>query len=54
MFDVGHCEAVSFLFSNALEMASEFYFLAAPCGMWDLSSLTRDQACVPCSGSTES
>ena len=31
-----------------------FYFLAALCSMWDLSSLTRDQTHAPCSGSTES
>ena len=31
-----------------------FFFLATPHGMWDLSSLTRDQTCAPCSGSTES
>ena len=30
------------------------FFLAAPCGMWDLSSPARDQTHVPCSGSTES
>ena len=32
-----------------------FFFFgeeAMPCGMWDLSSQTRDQTCVPCSGST--
>ena len=26
-----------------------FFFLAAPRGMWDLSFLTRDQACAPAS-----
>ena len=31
-----------------------FYFLAMPHGMWDLNSLTRDQTCTPCIGSTES
>ena len=31
-----------------------FFFLAVPCGMWDLSSLTRDQTCAPCMGSVES
>ena len=30
------------------------YFLAALCGMWDPSSLTRDQTLAPCIGSTES
>ena len=27
-----------------------FYFLATPCGTWDVSSLTRDQTHVPCLG----
>ena len=31
-----------------------FYFLAVPCGMWDLSYPTRDQTCAPCIGSMES
>ena len=31
-----------------------FFFLAMPCGIWDLSSPTRDLTPVPCSGSTES
>ena len=31
-----------------------FFFLAAPHGMWDLSSLTRDRTHAPCSGSAES
>ena len=31
-----------------------FFFLAAQCSMQDPSSPTRDQTCVPCSGSTES
>ena len=30
------------------------FYLAAPRGMWDLSSPTRDQTRVPCIGSTES
>ena len=30
------------------------FFLAMPCGMWDLSSPTRDQTCVLCRGSMES
>ena len=29
-----------------------FFFLAAPTGMWDLGSPTRDRTCAPCSGST--
>ena len=31
-----------------------FFFLAVPCGLWYLSSLTSDQTCAPCSGSLES
>ena len=31
-----------------------FFFLATPCGLWDLSSLTRDQTRAPCSESEES
>ena len=26
------------------------FFLATPCGMWNLSSPTRDGTCVPCNG----
>ena len=33
---------------------SGFFFLAAPRGMRDLSSLTRHQTCGPCSESVES
>ena len=29
-------------------------FLATPYSMWDLSSLTRDRTCIPCSGSAKS
>ena len=29
-------------------------YLAVPCSMWDLSSLTRDQTCAPCGESAES
>ena len=31
-----------------------FLFLAAPHGMWDLSSPTRDRTCATCIGSTGS
>ena len=31
-----------------------FFFLAAQCGMQDLSSLTRDQTHAPCMGNMES
>ena len=33
------------------EWYSVFYF-ASLCGIWDLSSHTRDRTCAPCSGST--
>ena len=42
---------VSALFSVLSIYPSLFFLLAI---MWDLSSLTRDQTCVPCSRSTES
>ena len=29
-----------------------FIVLAVPCGMWDLSSLSRDWTCTPCTGPT--
>ena len=31
-----------------------FFFLAVPRGLQDLSSLTRDRTCAPCSGRMES
>ena len=31
-----------------------FFFFWLPCCLWDLSSLTRDRTCAPCSGNTES
>ena len=34
------------------EMSLLFYFLATPCDMWDLSSLTRHQTGAPCSGNS--
>ena len=37
---------------QALEFVCLFF--AAPCGMWDLSSSTRDRTCAPCSESVES
>ena len=30
-----------------------FFFMAALSSMWDLSSLTWDRTCAPCTGSTE-
>ena len=29
-------------------MSSTFFLFFWPCGMWDLSSSTRDQTCIPC------
>ena len=29
-----------------------YLFLATPCGMWDLCSLTRDRTCTSCIGSS--
>ena len=37
-----------------LRVPAFFFFLATPRSMRDLSSLTRDQTCAPCSGSVES
>ena len=34
-------------------LGSEFFFFATPCGMWDLSSPTRDPTLAPCIGSAE-
>ena len=41
---------MSFVFLFCFDLG----FLAAPCGMWDLSSPTRDGTRAPCSGSVES
>ena len=30
------------------------FFFATPCVMWDLTALTRDPTCAPCSGRAES
>lgn len=43
LWDWADCHSHSFFFS-----------LAAPQGMWDLSSLCRDGTCIPCAGSMES
>ena len=37
-----------------LKNSKQIFFSAAPCSMWDLSSLTRDQTHTPCTGSMES
>ena len=39
--------------SVALGPLPQLIPLAMLCGMSDLSSLTRDQTCAPCSGSAE-
>ena len=38
---------------RAQALVCHLYFLAPRCGMWDLSSLTRDQTLIPCIGSME-
>ena len=43
-----------FLFLFIFYFLNFFYFLAAPPGMWDLSSLTRNGIRAPWSGSVES
>ena len=40
-----------FLLTNSIFIFIIFYFLAAPRGMWNLSSPTRDGTRAPCSGS---
>ena len=44
--------------SSLNEKVGDFFFYffgpSAVCGLQDLSSLTRDQTCVLCSGSTDS
>ena len=44
---------VYFVLSTHFLIYFLFVSLAVPCGMWDLSSLTRDQTLVCCTGSTE-
>ena len=51
----GKLNVIPFL-SISLKKNSSFFFfnfLAMSHGMWDLSSLTRDQTCSPCFGSME-
>ena len=50
------CRTIThFDFKLANLLQNDFFFpLATLGGMWDLSSLTRDQTGAPCSGSTES
>ena len=40
--------------SEKSESAYFLFFQATLCGLWDLSSLTKDVTCAPCIGSTES
>ena len=44
----------STLVPHSLFLVFFVFFLAIPNGMWDLSSLTKDQTCAPCPGSSES
>ena len=43
-----------FFESQILKNTPLFYFLAVPCSMQDLSSLTSDRTHAPCNGSMES
>ena len=43
-----------FYCSGTISWFKIFFLLVAPCSMWDLSFLTRDQAHALCSGSMES
>ena len=45
---------VPFFPLSFLHLLTSFFLFAALQGMQDLSSLTRDQTCAPCSGSVES
>ena len=47
-------DMVRFILLYFIYFLIDFLFLTMPRGMWDLSSLTRDQTRVPCSGSAES
>ena len=44
-----HIEVIS----HDICLSFPFFYLAVPCGMWDLCSLTRDGAHSPCSESME-
>ena len=35
---------------NVLFLIPFYIIMTIPCGLWDLSSPTRDQTCVPCIG----
>ena len=49
-----HLPPLNFNILFYLHLFIFFYFLAALCGMWDLSLLTRDGTRIPCIGSAES
>ena len=42
---------IPFFFNHIVLDSFFFLFLASLCGMWDLSSLTKDQTLTPCIGS---
>ena len=55
LFFLLHCiRGTQFQFAPFLMMLTLLFFLAAPRGMQDLSSPTRDQTRAPCSESVES
>ena len=43
-----------FFFFNLILVIYFSFFLDAPCGIWDHSSLTKDRTHFPCSKSAES
>ena len=45
---------IHLLKSTLTWILSNYFYLATPHGLWNLSSLTRDGTCAPCSESTES
>ena len=49
-FTIGYLSIVEFV----RNVWFSFFFFALPCGMQDLSSLTRDQTCTPSIGSAQS
>jgi len=47
----GCCDFFSFIYClGFLSLSLFFFFSFLLCGMWDLSSLTRDGTCAPCIG----
>ena len=52
---LGHAREHAHVCDNTQSLSSSFFFLLAmPCGMWDLSSLTRDWTQAPWSGRAKS